>query len=92
MTGPEPNYRTKKTNITKQARFISLPKSTNRAVIHFLLIAFNLSLIQREMEFALKCEAKSPWDAHNRRQLHLFTGQKEIVSAFIFAADSVSLA
>lgn len=29
------------------------------------------------MEFALKCEAKSPGHAHNRRQLHLFTEQKK---------------
>lgn len=42
-----------------------------------LLITFNLSLKQRMMEFALKCEVKPPGHANNRRQLHLFTEQKK---------------
>lgn len=53
------------------------PKAKLMVPSDVLLITFNLSLKQRMMEFALKCEAEPPGHANNRRQLHLFTEQKK---------------
>lgn len=53
------------------------PKAKLTVPSDVLLITFNLSLKQRMMEFALKCEAEPPGHANNRRQLHLFTEQKK---------------
>lgn len=95
MTWSEQNCRTKtEPSKNKPDSLVSQREPTVSSQV--LLIAFNLSLIQRAMEFALKYEAKSPGHAHNRRQLHLFTEQKKKEkkkkgSAFISAADSVSV-
>lgn len=73
---------------TNKKNTFPLSSKENQLCLHaFLLIALNLSLKQRAMEFALKYEAKCPGHAHNRRQLHLFAEQgTKKKSAFLFAA------
>lgn len=75
--------------ISKQKRFVGLQREQTE-LSEVLLIAFNLSLIQRVMEFALKYEGSACRHTHNRIQLRLLTVQKNNVCFHLSSRQHVT--
>lgn len=74
----------------KQQKGLLVLQREQTVLSQVLLIAFNLSLKQKEMEFALEYEGEPRRHVHNRIQLQLLTVQKNNVCFHLSSRQHVT--